>query len=137
MSNQMSQERDREAAVKIVESWNAAWMARDLEGMKAIAHDDFIQWHATIRKNLSKDEEFAMLTAALEVMNIKFHHIRLTPLDGGVLQQCLADIQIDGSGEANDVPFAMIFRLKDGRIVRCDEYMDGMSLPKIPFAPTT
>jgi ketosteroid isomerase-like protein len=132
----MSQELDSAAAIKIVESWNAAWMARDLDGMKAIAHDDFIQWHATIRKNLSKEEEFAMLVAALKVMKIEFHHIKLTPLEGGVLQQCLADIQISGSGEAKDVPFAMVFRVKEGQIVRCDEYMDGMSLPQIPFAPT-
>jgi ketosteroid isomerase-like protein len=133
----MSRESDSAAAIKIVESWNAAWMARDLDGMKAIAHDDFIQWHATIRKDLSKEEEFTMLVAALKVMNIKFHDIKLTSLEGGVLQQCLADIQISGSGEAKDVPFAMVFRLKEGRIVRCDEYMDGMSLPKIPFAPST
>jgi ketosteroid isomerase-like protein len=127
---------DADAAVKVVESWNAAWMARDLEGMKAIAHDDYIQCHATIRKNFSKEEEFAMLVDALKVMDIQFHHIKLTPCDGGVLQQCLADIRIKDSGEAKNVPFAMVFRLKDGRIVRCDEYMDGMSLPKLGFTPT-
>jgi ketosteroid isomerase-like protein len=127
---------EAEAAVEIVRAWNTAWMARDLEGMKAIAHEDFIQWHATVRRNLTKTEEFDMLVEALKVMNIQFHHLKLTPLDGGVLQQCLADIQIEGSGEVKDVPFAMVFRLKDGQISRCDEYMDGMSLPRIDFTPT-
>jgi ketosteroid isomerase-like protein len=133
----MSPEFEPAAAIKIVESWNTAWMKRDLERMKAIAHDDFIQWHATIRKDLTKDEEFEMLVAALKVMKIQFHHIRLTACQGGVLQQCLADIEIQGSGEAKNVPFAMVFRFKDGQIVRCDEYMDAMSLPKIPFAPAS
>ena len=53
-----------ENAVKAVEAWNKAWMARDLEGMKKVAADDYIQWHATVRKNLTKDEEFAMLVDA-------------------------------------------------------------------------
>jgi ketosteroid isomerase-like protein len=131
----MGEQFDPAAAVKVVESWNAAWMKRDLEGMKAIAHDDYIQWHSTIRKDLSKAEEFDMLVEALKVMQIQFHDIKLTPLDNGVLQQCLGDIQITNGGMAKDVPFAMIYRIKEGKLARCDEYMDGMSLPQLDFTP--
>ena len=123
-------------ALKAVEAWNRAWMARDLEGMKAVAADDYIQWHATVRKNLTKDEEFAMLVEALKVMRIEFKDVKLTPLnDGAVLQQCVADIEIDGAGSAANVPFAMVYRTRGEQITRCDEYMDGMSLPKIDFTP--
>ena len=123
-------------ALKAVEAWNRAWMARDLEGMKAVAADDYIQWHATVRKNLTKDEEFAMLVEALKVMRIEFKAVKLTPLnDGAVLQQCVADIEIDGAGSAANVPFAMVYRTRGEQITRCDEYMDGMSLPKIDFTP--
>src|SRR3546814_18480149 len=79
--------------------WNDAWGKRDLDRMKEVAADDFIQWHATVRKNLSKDEEFDMLVEALKVMHIQFKDIKLTPLNNNaVLQQCVADITIEGAG---------------------------------------
>jgi len=125
-----------ERALKAVRAWNEAWMAGDLERMKQVAADDYIQWHATIRKDLTKDEEFAMLVEALKVMRIQFKDIRLTPLqNGAVLQQCLADIEIVSVGSANDVPFAMVYRTRGEQITRCDEYMDGRSLPRIDFTP--
>lgn len=124
-------------AIRTVTAWNDAWGARDLETMKRIAADDFIQWHATIRRELSKDEEFDMLVKALDVMHIQFKDIRLTALgDGAVLQQCVADIDIAGVGARSDVPFAMVFRTRGDRITRCDEYMDSLSLPRIDFTPT-
>ena len=122
--------------ITTVETWNAFWLAGDLEGMKSVAADDFIQWHATVRKPLSKDEEFAMLVEALKVMEINFNDIRLTAMSGDtVLQQCLADITIAGAGTRTDVPFAMVFHTRGDTIIRCDEYMDGMSLPPIDFTP--
>jgi ketosteroid isomerase-like protein len=124
-----------ENAIKAVQAWNDAWGRRDLEGMKKVAADDFIQWHATVRKNLTKDEEFDMLIDALKVMHIQFKDIRLTPMSGGtVLQQCVADINVSGK-EAKDVPFAMVFHTRGLQITRCDEYMDGQSLPPIDFTP--
>jgi hypothetical protein len=124
-----------ENALKAVLAWNEAWMARDLEAMRKIAADDYIQWHATIRKELSKEEEFAMLAEALQVMQIQFKDIRLTPMSNGtVLQQCLGDIKVAGE-EKRDVPFAMVYQTRGTQITRCDEYMDGMSLPKMDFTP--
>lgn len=122
-----------ENALMAVQAWNEAWDARDLEGMKKVATDDFIQWHATTRKDLTKDEEFAMLGEALKVMEVQFKDIRLTPMMGGtVLQQCVGDINVAGK-EARDVPFAMVFHTRGRQITRCDEYMDGRLLPPIDF----
>ncbi len=132
----MSDTATKPDSIIAVERWNACWGARDLEGMKRIAADDFIQWHATVRKNLSKDEEFAMLVEALKVMAITFKDIRLTAMDNDtVLQQCLADITIEGAGMRTDVPFAMVFHTRGQQVTRCDEYMDAMSLPPINFTP--
>ena len=124
-----------ENAIKAVTAWNDAWANRDLEGMKKASTEDFIQWHATVRKNLTKTEEFDMLVEALKVMQIRFKDIRLTPMNNGtVLQQCLGDINVSGK-VANDVPFAMVFHTRGVQITRCDEYMDGQSLPPIDFTP--
>jgi hypothetical protein len=122
-------------SIVAVEKWNKYWFERDLEGMKTVASDDFIQWHATVRKELTKDEEFVMLVEALKVMNIEFKTVRLTPMSNDtVLQQCVADITVAGASREN-VPFAMVFHTRGQLITRCDEYMDGMSLPPIDFTP--
>lgn len=122
-------------SIVAVEKWLHYWGERDLEGMKTVAADDYIQWHATVRKNLTKDEEFAMLTEALKVMQIRFKDIQLTPMSGDtVLQQCLGDITVNGVTRS-DVPFAMVYHTRGQQITRCDEYMDGMSLPPIEFTP--
>lgn len=123
-------------AIIAVERWNHHWGNRDLEGMKRVAADDFIQWHATVRKNLTKDEEFDMLVEALKVMQIGFKDIRLTAMTNDtVLMQCLGDIEIANAGARSDVPFAMVFNTRGQQITRCDEYMDGRSLPPIDFTP--
>ena len=120
-----------------VELWNKYWGERDLEAMKTVAADDFIQWHATLRKNLTRDQEFVMLVEALKVMHIVFKDIRQTPMSNDtVLQQCLGDIAIEGAGTRTEVRFAMVFHTRGRQITRCDEYMDGMSLPPINFTPT-
>jgi ketosteroid isomerase-like protein len=122
-----------EDALAAVQAWNDAWMARDLDAMKRIAADDYIQWHATIRKDLSRDEEFAMLAEALKVMQIRFRDIKLTPMSNGtVLQQCVGDLTVSGE-EKRGVPFAMVYHTRGRQITRCDEYMDGNSLPKMNF----
>ena len=122
-------------SIVAVENWNRFWGARDLEGMKSVAADDYIQWHATVRKELTKDEEFDMLVEALKVMQIRFKDIDLTPMSNDtVLQRCLGDITVNGVTRT-DVPFAMVYHTRGQQITRCDEYMDGMSLPPIDFTP--
>ncbi len=131
----MTENFDADLAMSVVSAYNDAWMARDLEGMKATVADDYIQWHCHIRKNFTKDEEFAMLEQALDSLNIVFHHVNRYPVEGGVAMQCLADISLSNGAEAKDVPFAMVYRVRGDKIIRCDEYVDGMSLPKMDFIP--
>jgi ketosteroid isomerase-like protein len=129
----VSEQSEADIAMQVVNAYNDAWMARDLEGMKATVSDDYIQWHSHIRKEFTKDEEFEMLVEALKVMNIVFHHVHRFPIEGGVAMQCLGDIKLSNGAEAKDVPFAMVYRVRDGKIVRCDEYVDGPSLPQLDF----
>src|SRR3546814_14329817 len=71
-SSDMTEANNSSDAIKAVQMWNDAWGKRDLDRMKEVAADDFIQWHATVRNNLSKDAEFDMLVEALKVMHIQF-----------------------------------------------------------------
>lgn len=133
----MEQVNSPEDSIIAVEAWLKALAERDLEGMKKVAADDYIQWHATVRKNLTKDEEFDMLVEGFKVMDLTFRNVELTPMTGGtVLQQCDVDITIKDAGSREGVPFAMVYHTRGHQITRCDEYMDGMSLPPIEFTPT-
>lgn len=131
----MGEQYDADAAVAVAKGWNTAWMARDLKAMADLAADDYIQWHSHIRKNFTKKEEFDMLEEAVKVMDINFYDVKVTPLEGGALQQCLGDIKLSNGASVTGVPFAMVFRIRDGKIYRCDEYVDGMSLPQLDFIP--
>src|SRR3546814_18995509 len=66
-SSDMTEANNSSDAIKAVQMWNDAWGKRDLDRMKEVAADDFIQWHATVRIKLRKDEEFYMLVEALKV----------------------------------------------------------------------
>lgn len=125
----------QDADLAVVKSYNDAWMARDLQGMKDRTADDHIQWHSHIRKDFSRTEEFAMLEEAIKVMQIRFHHILLYPVEGGAAQQCLGDIDLSNGATARDIPFGMVYRVRNGKIYRCDEYVDGLSLPQLDFIP--
>jgi hypothetical protein len=69
-------------------------------------------------------------------MNIVFRDIRLTPMSNDtVLQQWLRSISIQNVGTRENVPFAGVYHNLGQQILRCDKYMDGMSLPPIIFTP--
>ena len=129
----MSEELDAEEAMRLVDGHFGAWMARDPDRMDAYTSDDFIMWHSMIRKEFTKAEHHALLLQVLEVMQIDYHSIRRYPIEGGVAMQCLGNVRLKGHAEAKNVPFALIYRVRDGKIYRCDEYIDGMSLPRASF----
>jgi ketosteroid isomerase-like protein len=122
-----------DGALRVVCETFAAWMARDLERMAAGLADDFVQWHSHIRRDFSKLEHQALLRQVLGAGTLTYHHVTYLSLQGGVLVRCLCDIRMNDGANADDVPFAMIFRVRNGKIFRCDEYMDGLALPKMPF----
>jgi ketosteroid isomerase-like protein len=109
-------------------------MVRDIAGMESVAAEDFIQWQSIYRREYSKAELFGMLGEVLQVANIVYRSIELWPLsDDCVLQRCVTDISIEGVGAKIGVPYAMVYRTRGQQITRCDEYMDGRSLPEVDF----
>jgi ketosteroid isomerase-like protein len=120
---------DAEQALRIVTATFEAWARRDLAAMRAGLADDFIQWHSHIRRDFTLEEHQAMLRLVLAAGRLDYHDIAYTPADRAVLVTCLCDVRMNDGGSACDLPFAMIYTLRGDRIVRCEEYMDGASLP--------
>lgn len=125
----MTDDFDPDAALRLVQTSFGAWMARDTAGMRACMSPDFIQWHNHIGRDFTLQEHQAMLQVVLAAGRLDYHDVDYLPIQGGVLVRCLCDVRMNDGGESNDVPFGMIFFVRNGLIYRCDEYMDGAALP--------
>ena len=125
----------RQESVRLVAGAFEGWAARDLDAMIADLSEDFIQWHSHIGREFSLGEHQALVSKVLDHTVLDYHDIGYIALGNGeaVLVQCLCDVCVSGGGEARDVPFGLVYHLQGGKIVRCDEYMDGASLPDMGF----
>lgn len=129
----MTQEARNLAAV---EGYIKAWNANDLETMSGFCADDMIMWHGHIRHEFSKSDMFAYLKTVVDRSDIRFHDIVMQPTPTGAVVQVLSDVTVFGGDSATDVPICIVYRLRDGLIVRMDEYIDGSMVPKMEFGPS-
>jgi ketosteroid isomerase-like protein len=127
---------DSDLAVEIVTAFNAAFMDRDIERMKSFWTDDFVQWHSHIRKDFTVEEEVALLHAVLDTVSIKFYDVRMTPISDGVLMRHTGDVRLSNGTERKGIPFAAVYHFRGDKICRCEEYVDGLSLPPMDMLPT-
>ncbi len=122
-------------AVRTVAGAFEGWAARDLEAMVADLAEDFVQWHSHIGLDFTLSEHQAMLRKVLRHAVLDYHDITYVPLGRGeaVLVRCRCDVRVINGEASRNVPFALIYHLRDGKIYRCEEYMDGASLPDMSF----
>ena len=104
----MEQVNSPEDSIIAVEAWLKALAERDLEGMKKVAADDYIQWHATVRKNLTKDEEFDMLEEGFKVMDLTFRNVELTPMTAPGTMLIVCGFRTPSSTAVNTPPIEML-----------------------------
>lgn len=127
----MSEAFDPERAVEIVKAFNDAFMDRDIPRLASFWTEDFIQWHSHIRKDFDKASEIKLLEAVLESVFIEFYDISYTPTSDGVLMRHTGNVRLASGEEARGVPFAAVYHFRGDKIARCEEYVDGLSLPKM------
>src|ERR1700728_4974258 len=110
-----------EDSLRLVRDTFDAWLQQDLDAMAAGLADDFVQWHSHIRRAFTKPEHQALLRQVLGAGRLSYHGVTYLPVEGGVLVRCLCDIRMNDGATADNVPFAMVFRVREGKIYRCDE----------------
>jgi ketosteroid isomerase-like protein len=126
---------DPEKAVAVVVAFNEAFMARDIEKMKSYWTEDFVQWHSHIRKDFTLEEEVALLRTVFDSVFIEFYDVKMTPTSDGVLMQHRGDVRLSNGAQATGVPFAAVYHFRGDKICRCEEYVDGLSLPPMDMLP--
>lgn len=103
-------------------------VAGDAEGAGALYADDAVVWRNLDGRELVKRQVLkvlAMLTGAISGLRYENVRVRPTP-DGFVQQHTLRGTTKDGAELRADACFVAVVR--DGRIVRVDEYLDSAAM---------
>ena len=105
----------------------AAIEAGDSAALGELYHDDVVIWHNTDRVEMTKEQNLASLDAlAAMTTSRSFSDIRRYPIESGFVQQHVLHLSWgSGSGE---LPGCLIVTLRDNKIIRADEYLDGATI---------
>lgn len=121
--------RDNEAAIiAVADQLGGHFAARDVDGIARLYAPDATIWHNNDGITQSAAENLAGLGSLFScVEQIGYRDVRRTILADGVVQQHIL------FGRAHDgrefaMPICMILKIKDGQIIRMEEYLDPAPL---------
>lgn len=113
----------------LVERYNAAWLARDLEGMAEFLGDDLVLWHNHIGREFGKAEMLGFVGDALKVLtSVEFRNARRTATEHGCIQQHDLWCEMADGAIVDNAPQVIVYTVSGDRIRRIEEYIDGPAL---------
>lgn len=105
----------------------AAITAGDSAELGELYADDVVIWHNTDGIEMTKEQNLASLDAlAAMTTSRSFSNIRRYDIDGGFVQQHV--MHLDWGSGSGELPGCLIVLVKDGKIIRADEYLDGATI---------
>lgn len=111
-------------AVVTVEAFFAALEAGDVRAVGALYHDDLVVWHSHTGQVQTRAENLATLQAMLAVgQPVYCVHERVVQ-DGRVAQRHTLALTL-ANGHVAELDAAIFLTVRDGRILRIDEYLDS------------
>jgi ketosteroid isomerase-like protein len=120
---------DPEVSMQLAQFWATVSEEHNVEKFATVLHDDFVMWYNFDPQDRSREEFIQTLKSAHAMFqDQKNDDLRITLTeDGFVLQATMRGI-LDGKEIAS--PYCMIARVKDGKVIRGDEYFDTAQLTK-------
>lgn len=120
---------DRDEALRLAEFWADVSEEHNVEKFQTVLHDDFVMWYNFDPNERSRQEFIDTLKAAHAMFENQKNEDRKITLteDGFVLQATMTGI-LDGTPIASH--YCFIAKIKDGKIIRGDEYFDTSQLSK-------
>lgn len=120
---------DREEALRLGHFWATVSEEHDTDKFQTVLHDEFVMWYNFDPQERSRTEFIETLKSAHEIFeNQRNENARITVTEEGfVLQATMTGIL---SGVAIRSPYCFIAKIKDGLVVRGEEYFDTAQLPK-------
>ena len=125
---------DREEALRLGTFWATVSEEHNVDKFQTVLHDDFVMWYNFDPQVRTRAEFIETLKAAHAIFDDqKNEDARITVTeDGFVLQATMTGIL---DGQAIRSPYCFIARIKDGLIIRGDEYFDTAQLTKMAGRP--
>jgi hypothetical protein len=116
-------------ALRVGEFWSRVSEEHDIEKFQTILAADFVMWYNFAPVDRTRAEFLETLRGAHAIFRNQINKdARITPTANGfVLQAILCGI-LDGKEIA--APYCMIAQMRNGLVVRGDEYFDTSQLPK-------
>ena len=112
----------RALAIRLVD----AAETRDYDALMEIFDPKAMIWHNTDELTVSMADNLPVsITFTAKVPHRRYEEIKITPFDGGFVQQHkMVGESIEG--EPFSLPACAVMHVRDGKIVRIDEYFDSV-----------
>jgi len=115
-------------ALQVAKKLFAAVEAGDVETVRSLYAPEFRIWHNYDGVAQTADENLGVLRwLVANVSNRRYEEVRLQKTDDGFVQQHVLR-GTTTSGKTLELPACMLGTVKDGKIVRLDEYFDAAHL---------
>lgn len=98
---------------------------RDPIALRALYADDALVWHAATNREQSVEENVSMLAALYaEMAELRYVDVRRSFIEDGFVQQHRLVAKYKDGTAMPDVHACAVIRVRNGKIVRIDEYFD-------------
>nr|WP_298105451.1 nuclear transport factor 2 family protein [uncultured Shinella sp.] len=120
---------DRDEAMRLATFWGTVSEEHNVEKFATVLHDDFVMWYNFDPNNRSREEFVQTLQSAHAMFqDQKNEDLRITVTEEGFVLQATMTGVLDGKRITS--PYCLIAKIKDGKVIRGDEYFDTAQLTK-------
>ena len=125
---------DRDVALRLAQQWARISEEHNIEKFSKLLHDDFVMWYNFTNTERSKQEFLETLKGAHAIFHNQVNdNCKITLTDRGFVLQAVMRGILDG--REITAPYCLIAEVKDGKVIRGDEYFDTAQLPKRAGSP--
>lgn len=120
---------DRNEALRLGQFWATVSEEHDTDKFQTVLHEDFVMWYNFDPVERTRAEFIETLKAAHAIFhNQKNENARITVTEDGFVLQATMTGVLDGVAISS--PYCFVARIRDGLIIRGDEYFDTAQLAK-------
>jgi ketosteroid isomerase-like protein len=125
---------DRDISLNLAQRWARVSEEHNTERSAELLHDDFVMWYNFTNTERTKQEFLDTLKSAHAIFENQVNDdCKITLTDRGFVLQAVLRGVLDGQEIA--APYCLIAEVKDGKVIRGDEYFDTAQLPKRAGSP--
>ena len=120
---------NREEALRLAQFWATVSEEHNVEKFATVLHDDFKMWYNFDPQDRTRAEFIETLKGAHAMFsNQKNDDLQITLTDDGFVLQATMRGVLDGKEIAS--PYCLVAKIKDGKVIRGEEYFDTAQLTK-------